>query len=410
MSGSSSRLLLLSGSPPGFGDVGEIILRDLALHYGPDRIHCVAIVPSDYSWKLDPQLDGLTAQLLRSDYVHARRWGTGKWGAIGSVASYLTGFQLEVSKLVDEAVKQARAANVDRIFAVLNNSLMMAVAHRVADALDLPMTTLVWDPPEYLFQLSRFDRSSRARLLKEFQRSLARSQQVAVVSETMQKDFASLTDAPIHILRLGLPMDFTTSALTSASLDPDEWVIGFAGSMYSNCAWRAFMAALDQVGWRIAGRSVRIKLLAERITLASRRPACVEFLGFRSPEEVQRILSQCHLTYMPQPFVPHLRELCRYAFPTKLSNYLAIGRPVFVHAPAEGALSNFYQNNPIGAHATSLEPAPIIEALEALLGNEQAYREASRQVQTTARAHFDTSVFHAAIDRVLGDELMQAQN
>lgn len=406
MEQTQSKLLLLSGSPPGTGDVGEIILRDLALHYGLSNIHCTAVVPAGYTWKSDPRLDCLTVGMLPSTHIRAQRWGSGKWGSAGALVNFLTGFQRDVARLVDEIVADARANNVDRIFAVLNFPIMLAVAHRVAEVLKCPMATLVWDPPEYLCQQAGFDRLSRRLLLKEFQQCLAQSQQVAVVSESMRQDYAQLTDASIHILRYGLPMDFETSESANSSLSEDEWIIGFAGSMYSECAWRALLNALDQTAWRIAGRPVRLKVLAGHMTLAAQGPARIDFLGFRSPEEVQRVLALCHLNYMPQPFVSHLRTLCRYAFPTKLTNYLALGRPVFVHAPAGGALSAFFDSNPIGARSTSLEPQPIIDALEALLGDEQAYHEACMQVQVTARAYFDQPIFHGAIERVIGTDAL----
>jgi hypothetical protein len=163
------------------------------------------------------------------------------------------------------------------------------------------------------------------------------------------------------------------------------------------------LKALDQVDWRVAGRPVRLKLLTPKLLMASRGRARVDYLGFRPPHEVQAVLAGCHATYMPQPFVEHLRELSRYSFPTKLTNYLALGRPVFVHAPRDGALSAFFAGNPIGAHADSLEPQPILAALEGLLGDAAAYDQACRQVRTSARRHFDVPVFHAAIDRLLAE-------
>lgn len=407
MGAAKARLLLLTGTPPGTAKVGEIILRDLVTHYGPSNVHCVAVLSPRYGWKPGHETEGLSVTLLPSIHVNGQRWGNGLLSAAGSMINFQFGFRREVSKLVRQIVAQARAARAEKIFAVLNNALIMAVAHRAAKILGLPMVTLVWDPPGYLCINSRFDRFSRLALMKEFEASLASSEAVAVVSETMQQDYAAMTRAPIHILRHGLPMDPNRGEQPNVKLNADEWIIGFAGSMYSDCAWKAFIKALDSVDWRIAGRPVRLKLLTPRIVLASRHAAQIDFLGFRPPDEAQAILEQCHLSYMPQPFVAHLRELCRYAFPTKLTNYLAIGRPVFIHAPSEGALSTFYDGNKIGARATSLQSASIVEALEGLLGDEQAYRDACEQVRKTARAHFDVSVFHRAIDRVLQPDTAQ---
>jgi hypothetical protein len=314
----------------------------------------------------------------------------------------LYGFGREVDRLAREIISGSRAFYPGRILAVLDNPLMMAVAHRVASTLDIPLTTLIWDAPEYLLSKFGFDRFSRRLLLREFNTSLSASQRVAVVSEAMQRDYAARTSAPVQILRHGVPMEFEVQGVPGTEFDQEEWKIGFGGSMYSECAWRAFLGALDHAGWTVAGKPVRLKLVTPRITLASRRPARVDFLGcLPSPEAAQSELAKCHLNYLPQPFAGHLWELAKYSFPTKLTSYLATGRPVIVHSPVGASLSLFYETNPIGAHACSLRPGPIIEALEALLGDRSVYEAASRQVRVTAQAHFAESVFHAAIDSAL---------
>ena len=393
-------MLMLTGTPPGTANVGEIILRDLSLHYGPSKIQCIAVVPPGYCSQSDERLKGLSIEFLTSIHIHAQRWSEAAWGALGSLANYLVGFRREVARLVDEIVRKADATQPEVVFAVLNNPLMMSVGYRVARVLGRPLVTLVWDPPEYLAKLSRFDRWSRRLLLKEFRRSLASSRSVAVVSAAMQQDYALLTSASVQILRHGMVMQFPSGFAPGAAFEGDEWVIGFAGSMYSNCAWGALLKALDQANWSIAGRPVRLKVMGAQMAVSSSTAAQVEFLGFRPPEQVQSILARCHLNYMPQPFVPQLAALCRYAFPTKLTNYLAVGRPVFVHAPGDGALSHFFEANPIGARANTLDPEQILSVLETLLGDERAYHDACRQVRATAIRHFDVSVFHKAIDEL----------
>jgi hypothetical protein len=394
----SAQTLLLTGSVPGSAHVGEIILRDLVLHYGPERVHCVAIVPAEFRSTVDPGLPGMRFELLKSPDTAGRPSGNGLWARLGRRYRFLVGFGGEVARLTKVVVASARASGVHQIFAVLNNALTIAVSQRAAAELGIPLVSLVWDPPEYVFRQAGFDRWSRESLLCEFRNCLAASTRVAVVSETMQRDFAVHTQARIHLLRHGIALESTES---TAPLDGDEWLIGFAGSMYSDCAWRALTAALDQVDWRVAGRPVRLRLLTGRIQLSSRRAARMDYLGFRPPDEVQSILQACHLTYLPQPFVAEFAELCRYSFPTKLANYLALGRPVLVHCPDDSALAEFVRENPVGVHVASLDAERIIEALHSLLCDPARYAAASRRATETARVHFSDSNFRASVDRVL---------
>jgi hypothetical protein len=218
----------------------------------------------------------------------------------------------------------------------------------------------------------------------------------------MKDEYSALTSAPVGILRHGVPMDFEGMPVPREIPGGDEWIVGFAGSMSADCAWLAFLRALDHAHWRIAGRPVRLKVLSGRITVASRKPARIDYLGcLATPEEAQLALESCHLTYLPQPFAASLTDLARYSFPTKLTSYLSAGRPVFVHSPPNGSLAEFYVRNPLGALATSLAPESIVLALESLLGNVDAYRAASSQVRKTAVECFSDSVFHDAIDQML---------
>jgi hypothetical protein len=392
------KTLLLAGSAPGTGHVGEIILGDLVKCAGPGKFHCIAVVPGKYAWRPDPELAGLSIELLRSEHLRAKRWSQSAWGAAGSVLNHAVGLRRERASLAAAAVASGKKAAVGQVFAVLNNPMMLGLAHRVSSGLGVPLLTLVWDPPEYLLRLAKFDRWSRRSLVREFAQSLSASARVAVVSENMQSDYARYTRAPIQILRHGLPVPPEANPRAESA----EWMVGFAGSMYSNCAWQAFLAALDSVGWTIAGKPLRLRVLSARVQAASRSRADIEYLGFRSTNEVQELLAECHACYLPQPFVEHLRDLCRYSFPTKLTNYMALGVPVLAHAPPYGAVTPFLREHPVGVQAQSLEPSEIVTALEQLLGDESRRVKAAQCARGTAEALFSDRSFRAAVGELLG--------
>jgi hypothetical protein len=380
--------------------VGEIILRDVALRYGPEAVRCVAVVHPGYAWAPDPALDRLEVHLVRSDHTNTlgvRGFASG----LRSMLRFATGFEADVQRIVRPVGELARDIGCERLLVVLNHPLMFALAHRLERNLSLPLTTLVWDPPGYQLEQARFDRLSRARLRRHFERSLKSSRHVAVVSDAMRSDYARHTQAPIDILRHGVSTR-DIDALARSSASQDGWVIGFAGSMYAKSSWRAFIRALDSVRWEVAGRRVRLRMLTSNMTVATKSAAAIEYLGFRGSEEVRELLANCHVNYLPLPFESRRREFSCYSFPTKLTTYLAAGRPVFAHCPSDSALSRFLAEHPCGTTCDSLEPATIIAALEGVLGSAPAHDRACAQAVAVAREHFDVAVFHRSIDRVLG--------
>lgn len=395
--------MLVTGTPPGASGVGEVILRDLILHHGPDRVRCAAIVGPDYRLRPDARIAGTPVELIRTGVLRAPRWTAHRLGAASSLLAYGAAFRPEIARIVGRLEREADAWKPDLLFAVLNNPAMFPVAHRLAAKLGKPLVSLVWDPPEYLLGRARFDRVSRGRLLADFRRSLAASERVAVVSETMRADYAAFTDADIRLLRYGLQAGsaLAPSSVRRGAQGEDEWVIGFAGSMYAVSAFHALLDALDGVDWRVAGRPVRIRVYAPDFTLSRRRGTRIEYLGYPPQVEADEGLRDCHLMYLPQPFEEEFEAFSRYSFPTKLSAYAAIGRPVFVHAPADSALSRFYDTHPLGARATSLQPQDILAALRAVLGDARARGEAERRVAETARKDFSSEAFLAAVDWML---------
>lgn len=394
-------ILLLTGSPAGRGHVGEIILRDVVLHIGVEKFFSVAVVNREYNWKPDPAVSGLRAELIVvAELLVKRRFG-GLLGLAESFARYVTRFVPRRRKLF-ERIKD-KASGVRSIFAVLDNAMTFSLAHRLANALDVPLVCVVWDPPGYLLQQAGFDRVSRRFLLEEFQRSLHRSSKVAVVSRAMEREYSLFTDAKFTLLRhVAEPCFKTETPMLPATLDSTDWIIAFAGSMYAEDAWRALVTALDEVDWTLCGRVVRLRLLTSKIVLSSKGPANIEFLGMQDSSQLRPLLQACNLAYMPQPFSPHLRELCEKSFPTKLSEYLGAGLPVFVHAPDYSALHEFLAAYPVGNACLSLSTDQIRSTISAHILDATMHKRARVLALDTAQRCFSRVNFERQLDDLVG--------
>jgi hypothetical protein len=90
----------------------------------------------------------------------------------------------------------------------------------------------------------------------------------------------------------------------------------------------------------------------------------------------------------------------RYSFPAKLTSYLAVGRPVLVHAPADSALAEFCRANPVGAVVDSLEVQPIVDALRDMVAG-HGLASAERAALATREANFSAPVFATAVRSLL---------
>ncbi len=274
---------------------------------------------------------------------------------------------------------------------VMDNVTTMAMGSEVARRLELPLLCLVWDPPDYLLRKTGMDSFTRTRLSKLFAATLRQAQRVAVVSAKMQEDYAKYTVTEPLILRHGLDRQDHQQAAIHPLRDKDLQ-LGFAGSLYSQRAWRSLIEALNGIDWRLDGRHVVIRILGSDFGLKCKAPANIEYLGFRSVGETARILAECDLNYLPYPFESGLSDVAQYSFPTKLSTYLAAGRPIFIHAPGYSSLARFFRDHRIGICCKSLEPLALIESFRQLLVP-QTYSAAAQRVSQVLEAEFSREVF-----------------
>jgi hypothetical protein len=162
-------------------------------------------------------------------------------------------------------------------------------------------------------------------------------------------------------------------ARTSAVRDSRRVVIGLAGQIYAHDAWAALVSSLDGVGWRIGGRRVALRLLGlsdwgrelalRAVAPTSLLPEHVEFSEWRPQTEALALLGDCDILYCPYWFGAEFEEEARLSFPSKLTTYLAAGRPVLFHGPAYSSPAVFLERERAGICCTSLEPAAVLGAL-----------------------------------------------
>jgi len=76
------RVLLLTGTPPGVGSVGELFLRDLCVSYPPGFICCYALIPGNHPVSPAPELHDLPIIIRQGRREHVYASIAGKAGRL----------------------------------------------------------------------------------------------------------------------------------------------------------------------------------------------------------------------------------------------------------------------------------------------------------------------------------------
>jgi glycosyltransferase involved in cell wall biosynthesis len=162
-----------------------------------------------------------------------------------------------------------------------------------------------------------------------------------------------------------------------------DLIIGMAGQLYATEEWKALVTALDAVDWRISGRDVQIRFLGKKSPLSANKSGRIEYLGWHTQENCVKLLSEADILYLPYWLNPAFDIEARFSFPSKLTTYLAAGRPVLFHGPEYAAAAIFLKDTEAGLACYSNKHSEIIEILTTLATDMSLY---SRLTQNGRKA------------------------
>lgn len=286
--------------------------------------------------------------------------------------------------VVTKAVQFGRDQGVKQVWAILESPELFRIATLVADGLGCPLITTVWDPPEGICNALVMDRLSKILARKDFTNSIHRSSRCGVISENMANEYQRLNSAcKFVVMRHAPPPPASDEPFSSEVPGHNEVRIVFSGSLYGATEFEALLRALDGCHWRINNKAVKVQLLGRHFRLTANAGANIEFLGWRTPDEVSRIVQMATLSYVPYWFDAAYSKSVELCFPTKLTAALSVDCPVFFHGPANSAPASFLSKYPAGVVCSSLDGQQILASLsELILKPRSMLVEAARRART----------------------------
>lgn len=118
---------------------------------------------------------------------------------------------------------------------------------------------------------------------------------------------------------------------------------------------------------------------------------------------VPGLLKEYDLLFLPLDFTVTGLKFARFSIPTKATEYMLSGTPVFVLAPEETAVSKFFKKNNCGYCITSPNEEEIIKGIQFLISNEEYRKQISINAMNLARAKFDATIVRQKFQNMLID-------
>ena len=368
-------LMLVTPVLPGMQGVGGLFLGDLC-RFLPKPCKMVLVTEqrsrssADFSCNLPSWLVWLDARGHRGRVGKFLRRlpGGSTLSGLASAFAWLTFRVLLLNRLVRKLEELKAEWGVQEFWFVIEGPLMVFLVQRVASRGHRVRMT-VWDPPGAWIQYQGYDDLTVASTREAFKDVISRVARCGVPSHEMsrlfKRDYGVESVTMIHGLEPRVRVKSVCKKPEASAI-----LIGFAGSMHCTAEWNVLMEALDSCAWQINGKPVRVRFCGSFKREAALRPQ-VDVLGYLPVEKVINEMSICDIAYLPYWFDDKLSEIVRYAFPNKLSAYVAAGVPTLFHGPANSSVVKFFAEFPIGNVCTSMEPYYLLASIRYTLDSEQ---------------------------------------
>lgn len=305
-------------------------------------------------------------------------------------------------RLTGKIISYGKRHQINCVWAVLQGKTMISVVLPVARKLHVPLVTQIWDDPEWMLTSTGIDPKVKDELLKVFNQTVRKSVACATASWPMAKTYQD--KYKIKTVSFLGSLDKKLAKRPAITLRGGQLIkIGFAGQMYAYKEVDAFIHALQSNNWQLGGRYVKMYLLgnANVPKLPKEARQHIKYLGYKSQHQTIGILNRMDILYCPYWTDKNYRKIAETSFPSKLTSYLAAGRPVFFHGPSYSSPSKFIKDNRCGILCHSLKAETIIGRLMLLVISKSKYRNITRAGRVAFNKYLTLNSLGQELDKFL---------
>ena len=365
------KILLLTDIPPTKSLTAGIFLENMLRHLPEDSVVCYTVLNRQLSPKVSDNLKGMPIMITPKPLED---WGVRKFGSsLLSFSMELVISTLQIPKIVNDIVKFGRLHDVDRIWATLQGQTMIRLALPVAKKLQIPLYSQVYDSPTWWMKANKVNSIISRNVINIFGKTLRESRKCALASWAMVDQYRLLYGTRGIPMVSCLDTDLARQPAKEYSSKRDL-IICMAGQLYASAEWHVLLKALDNLDWKINDKLVKIRYMGEWLSIGGNKPRHIEYLGWRSPEEIIEIASTSDICYCPYWFDPDFELEAKSSFPSKLPLYFASGRPVLFHGPNYSSPAKFVQSHDAAYVCETLDSSMVKNKLIEIASDIYTYR------------------------------------
>jgi glycosyltransferase involved in cell wall biosynthesis len=366
------KVLLVTDIPPCKNFTAGLVLDQLCRFMPKGSIACFTVLNPNINAKLSPDLEWIPIEYCEKPRENVPSSLPRQLGMLAALGNEMYNSKFKIGKITKKIVNYGKGFKADVVWCVLQGQTMIRLARPIADGLGVPLLTQIWDPPTWWMRANNITSYAQRSILNEFDSALRFSSGCAAASWSMAERYYQ--DYGTRTVPLIPSIGFELALPPSSNItDHSRLTIGMAGQIYATEEWNALIRALDSVDWIIDNRQVSIRVMGRYVNLNANGKMRIEFLGWSSQKDTITLMSECDVLYCPYWFDSNFKDEAKLSFPSKLTTYLAAGRPVFFHGPEYSSPARFLRENEAGLCCYSLSTEEIIKTLTKLVSDKRQY-------------------------------------
>ncbi|MCM2255435.1 MAG: glycosyltransferase [Vicinamibacteria bacterium] len=359
---------------------------------GLDHHDVLLLTSMNLEAKVVPRaLRAATVPLPPEPRVSTRVWGL-------RTAAALTDMVVRGSSRADAIRRLAGQHGARAIVCCTGEVFEMVACAHAARSLGLPFHVVMFDWYAHKF---RSMPGLQGRIASAFAgwaepHLLADAAAVVVTNEVMAEELARRDGLRPVVIRLPADPDLLRGDADEASASrpwprvPPRVEIVFCGSIYHahHGALVNLLAAIRE----LAPLDIGLVLYSSadpKDLAAAGIEGPFELRPWASLEEIRTAMKAADVLFLPFAFDAPFPQIVRTATPTKLPDYLASGRPLLAHVPADTFVARYLRQHECGLLVDRDDPAALAAALRRLIEEPELRARLARNARARSRADFD---------------------
>jgi glycosyltransferase involved in cell wall biosynthesis len=391
------KLLFLTDFPPCKEYTGGLVIDRLFNFVEPGQRYGFFIINPDIPVVPNPELD-IVFERVDKPRESANRPTKDFRGELNAFREQTRQKLVNSKSLADMVQRFVEKHQIDAVWAIIEGQTIVRVTLELQRRLQIPIHVMVWDPIDWWLRANEIDVLTQIWVKMDFDRVIRSARSCATASWAMSEQYEKKYGVRCVPVISSIPAELAQPA-AEALVNGKTFTIGLAGQLYALDEWKRLISSFESCDWNVDGLHIKMKLLGGFPSPVINDH--IEYMGQQSQADAIKILSQLDSCFCPYPFSAEMRDVSNTSFPSKLTTYLAAGRPTLFHGPATSSPAKFIEKHRVGIVVGAESELDLISAVRTLICDQKMYRQLCKNSHSIFKEFFTVDKMRQAFNETL---------